>query len=293
MPGSFHFNFLGLEEAAYTELEGASVVILPVPYEGTVSYKSGTRFGPKAIIEASSYVELYDMEYHIEAYKNIGIFTAAPVIPNTDSVRSMQQAIREIYYKYLKENKFVVMLGGEHSITLAAVKAHLDLGEDFGVLYLDAHGDLRNEYEGSIYNHACVMRRISEHVPIVGVGIRSICQEEAAYIKKEEISVFTPQNIRETSDWITEVLNVLPEKVYISLDVDVFDPSFMPATGTPEPEGLSYYEVRELLKEVTREKKVIGLDVVELSPCENLHHCEFSMAKLIYQFLTYKYVFNT
>jgi agmatinase len=185
------------------------------------------------------------------------------------------------------------MLGGEHSITFAAVQSFIDMGEDFGVLYLDAHGDLRNEYEGSVYNHACVMRRVSESIPVVGVGIRSLSQEEADYIKSKEISIFTPQDIKETQDWITEVINVLPEKVYISLDVDVLDPAFMPATGTPEPEGLSYYEVRKLLKEVVREREVIGFDVVELSPRENLHHCEFSMAKLIYQFLTYRHVYKS
>ena len=285
---SYTLNFLGIEKE-FSEYESSSIIILPVPYEATVSYRSGTREGPRAILEASKYVELFDPETKKEIYKEVGIFTAPALPIDTSGPQAMLQLIEKEYRKYLYDNKLIIMLGGEHTISYAPVKIFYESGEDFSVLSIDAHADLRDTYENSKFNHACVMRRVHELVPLVEIGVRSFCKEEIEYIEKNKISVFTPQKIRESSDWITEALNDVKDNVYISIDVDGFDPSVIPSTGTPEPDGLLYFQVEELLKNIAREKNIIGIDVVELSPISSLHYSEFTIAKLIYRIINFIY----
>jgi agmatinase len=274
----------------YSNLERAEIVILPVPYDATSTWQKGADKGPEALIEASRHMELYDIETDSQVYLK-GIFTAEPVEVNVlpeKIVESVETAVRP----YLEKNKFVVVAGGEHSVSTGSVKAHLEKYKNITVLQLDAHSDLRNEYEGSKYNHACVMARISEMCPIVQVGIRSVDYSEKSAI---DISrVFFAENIIDNHDWMEQVLSKLSEKVYVTIDLDVFDPSIMPSTGTPEPGGLLWYNVLMLLKAVFDDKEVVGFDIVELCPDERNKAPDFLAAKLIYKLLSYKYIrFNT
>ncbi len=277
-------NFADLPEE-YSSLDKTKIVILPVPYDGTSTWQKGADKGPEALIEASTHVELYDIETDSQVYLK-GIHTAEPVDVNISSeqiVESVETAVRP----YLEKDKFVVLVGGEHSVSTGSVKAHLEKYSDFSVLQLDAHSDLRDEYEGSKFNHACVMARISEMCPIVQVGIRSMDYSEKASLDKSR--VFFAEDIHGSSDWMEKVLSRLSEKVYITIDLDVFDPAIMPSTGTPEPGGLLWYNVLMLLKRVFVDKEVIGFDIVELCPNETNKAPDFLAAKLIYKLLSYKY----
>ncbi|MBN1973945.1 MAG: agmatinase [Sedimentisphaerales bacterium] len=269
----------------YSSPEQAKIVIVPVPYDGTSTWQKGADKGPEALIDASAHMELYDIETDSQVYLK-GIFTAKPVdvdMPPEEMVESVEKAVRS----YLEKNKFVVVVGGEHSVSTGTVKAHLEKYKDFTVLQLDAHSDLRYEYEGSKYNHACVMSRISELCPIVQVGIRSTDYSEQEALDKSR--VFFAENIYGSNDWVKKVLSLLTKKVYITIDLDVFDPSIMPSTGTPEPGGLLWYNVLMLLKAVFDDKEVVGFDVVELCPNPKNKAPDFLAAKLIYKLLSYKY----
>ncbi len=269
----------------YSSLDKAEIVIVPVPYDGTSTWQKGADKGPEALIEASGHMELYDIETDSQVYLK-GIFTAEPVntkILPGEIVESVEKAVRP----YLEINKFVVVIGGEHSVSTGSVKAHLEKYGNLSVLQLDAHSDLRDEYEGSKYNHACVMARISEMCPIVQVGIRSMDYSEKKSIDMR--GVFFAENIHNSNDWMEKVLSRLSEKVYITIDLDVFDPSIMPSTGTPEPGGLLWYNVIMLLKAVFDDKDVVGFDIVELCPVKRNKAPDFMAAKLIYKLLSYKY----
>lgn len=269
----------------YSTLNQAEVVILPVPYDATSTWLKGADKGPAAIIEASTHMELYDIETDSEVYRK-GIYTAKPVdvALNPDD---MVEAVRERVEDYLRDGKFVVVVGGEHSVSIGSVKAHFTNNKDITVLQLDAHSDLREEYGGSKYNHACVMSRIAENCPIVQVGIRSMDSSEKASLDKER--VFFAESIYRDKNWIKKVISRLSDRVYITIDIDVFDPSVVPSTGTPEPGGLLWYDVLLLLKEVFDDKEVIGFDVVELCPDERNKAPDFLAAKLIYKLLSYKF----
>ena len=269
----------------YASLEQAEIVILPVPYDATSTWQKGADKGPEALIEASRHMELYDIETDSQVYLK-GIFTAEPVVVNK-SPEKMVESVETAVRLYLEKNKFVVVVGGEHSVSTGSVKAHLDRHKNFTVLQLDAHSDLRDEYEGSKYNHACVMARISEMCPIVQVGIRSMDYSEKPALDLGR--VFFAERIQDNTEWIQKVLFQLTEKVYITIDLDVFDPSIMPSTGTPEPGGLLWYNVLMLLKAVFDDKEVVGFDVVELCPDERNKAPDFLAAKLIYKLLTNKY----
>ena len=278
------FNFADLPDE-YSNLEKAKIVILPVPYDATSTWQKGADKGPDALIEASTHVELYDIETDSQVYLK-GIYTAEPVdvkISSEKIVESVETAVRP----YLEKDKFVVLVGGEHSVSTGSVKAHLEKHKNLTVLQLDAHSDLRDEYEGSKYNHACVMARVSEMCPIVQVGIRSMDISEKASLDVSRI--FFAEHIQESKDWMDNVLSVLSEKVYITIDLDVFDPSIMPSTGTPEPGGLLWYNVLMLLKKVFVDKEVVGFDIVELCPDKRNKAPDFLAAKLIYKLLSYKY----
>jgi agmatinase len=272
--------FLGMDCA----LKDARAVILPVPYEGTVSYRPGTRFGPGAIIEASAHLELYDEELDAEP-SLMGIHTAPPVWPNFSSPQGMIQEIRERCRHYLNQDKFLVVLGGEHSVTVGSVQAHQEKHLGLCVLQIDAHADLRDSYHRTKWGHASVMRRVGELCPTVGVGIRSLSKEEMDFATAEDHRIFFAHQIRQDPDWIDRVLGELANEVYVTVDLDGLDPGIMPAVGTPVPGGLSWQQILDLLSRVAAEKRVVGFDVVELAPIPGQVASDFLSARLVYKML--------
>jgi agmatinase len=277
-------NFGGLPEE-YSTLEKAEIVVIPVAYDGTSTWMKGADKGPAAIMEASANMELYDIETDSEVYKK-GVFTDKEM-KGFSLPEDMVEAVGRRVQEYLGRDKFVVTVGGEHSVSIGAVKAHLEHFREISVLQLDAHSDLREEYNGSKYNHACVMARIREASPIVQVGIRSMDSSEKEFI--EEGNIFFAGDICGSDGWIEEAVSKLSKKVYVTIDLDVFDPSVMPSTGTPEPGGLLWYEVLALLKAVCEKREIVGFDVVELCPCGYNKGPDFLAAKLIYKLLSYKF----
>ena len=270
----------------YSAAEYAKVVLIPVPYDRTSTWMKGADKGPSAIIEASTHMELYDIETDSEVYKK-GIFTAEPE-NYPELPEDMVDKVAEQVQKYLENGKFVVVVGGEHSVSLGPVKAHIKNYTDITVLQLDAHSDLRDEYNGSKYNHACVMARIVELCPVVQVGIRSMDTSEKKTLDKNHV-IFASE-ISTNKNWIEKVLPKLSKNVYLTVDLDVFDPSIMASTGTPEPGGLFWYDVLRLLRAVFEEKNVVGFDVVELCPEQSNKAPDFLAAKLVYKLLSYKFM---
>ena len=282
MPYRTNFGDLPKENST---LETAKVVILPVSYDGTSTWGKGAAKGPAAIIEASANMELYDIETDSEVYKK-NIFTAKPVTEKS-SPKKMVEKVKQTVDEFLKQEKFVVIIGGEHSVTTGAVSAYAEKFKNLSVLQLDAHSDLRPEYLGSKYSHASVMSRVRELCPIVQVGIRSMDIIEKPLIDKNR--VFFAEDIYDKTNWQNQAINKLTNKVYITIDLDAFDPSIMPSTGTPEPGGLGWYQALEFLKKVVKQKNVVGFDVVELCPNKNERSSDFLAAKLIYKLLSYKF----
>lgn len=271
------FNFLGLANQDY---DNAKAVIFPVPYSSTAYWKSGAKDGPRAIIEASRHIELYDIETKKDSSKE-GIFTLESLEPSKNSPKETIERIKGVIDKILQDKKIPIMLGGEHSITLGAVESFKEKFSDFSVLQLDAHTDLRDEYEGTKYHHASVMKRIKDLViSITQVGIRSISEEEIGYT--EDKNIFYAPEIP-----VEKIISTLKEKVYLTLDLDVLDPSIMPSTGTPEPGGLGWYEILNLIKEVAKKRNIIGADVVELDPIPGLSAPDFLAARLTYKIISY------
>jgi agmatinase len=282
-------NFLGLSDAD-ARYESARGVVVPVPWEATVSYGKGTGKGPAAIVEASRYVELYDEVLREEPFRKGGIHTTAPVdVAGGDPVAFLG-ALEGEAARLFADGKFPVFLGGEHSLTTAPVRAARAAFEELSVLQLDAHADLRESYEGTPWSHASVMRRVHElGVPAVPVGIRAISVEEAEFIHDEDLPVFWSHRIAHSVEWIDTVLNTLSDTVYLTFDVDFLDPSLVPATGTPEPGGGFWHETMRFLGYVFQEKNVIGMDVVELAPIEGFHAPDFVIARLVHRCLGYKF----
>lgn len=267
------FNFLGLAEQDYQK---SKAVIFPVPYSSTTYWKAGTKDGPQAIIDASRHIELYDAELKRDCSKS-GIFTLPFLEPSKNSPEETVARIKKVVEQILEDNKFPMMLGGEHSITLGAVQAFKEKFSDFSVLQLDAHTDLRDEFEGTKYHHACVMKRVKDlGISITQAGIRSISEGE------EPDNAFLAPQLP-----IDKIIAALKENVYLTFDLDALDPSIMPATGTPEPGGLGWYQVLELIKEVAKNRKIIGADVVELDPIPGLAAPDFLAAKLVYKIISY------
>jgi agmatinase len=281
---SHNYNFGGIEN----NFEKARVVFLPMPYEATTYYGKGTKNGPMAIINASARAT----EFDVELQKNLdetGFFTLEELnleeISPEEAAAQIEERVSEIINKI--KDKFFLMLGGEHSITLGAVKAFSKKYSNLSVLQLDAHADLENEFDGTKFSHACVMRRIRElNLPTVQVGIRDLSGDEGKFIKKENIkSIFYAPKIP-----IKKILNALNDDVYLTVDMDVFDPGIMPSVGTPEPGGLGWYEVLNLIREVAKKKNIIGADVVELSPIPGLVAPDYLAAKLVYKIIGYKFL---
>jgi len=283
----FPKNFAELEDDL-SNYEISKTVILPVPYEKTTTYVKGTKNGPNAIIAASRNMEIYDEELE-KNISDVGICTLNPLIIDKNP-EEMTKDVFENVKKLLDDNKFPVIIGGEHSITPGIVRAMTGKNNDLSVLQLDAHTDLREEYDGTKFSHACAMRRSLESCKnIVPIGIRSLCDEEADFIKKNNMKIFWAKDIFDNDDWINEAVSKLSNNVYLTLDLDVLDPSIMPSTGTPEPGGLGYYPVLRFLKKVFEEKNVVGFDVVELCPNKNNISPDFTAAKVIYKMIGYKF----
>lgn len=289
-----YYNFGGLDKE-FSEFDNSKYVILPVPYDSTTSYKVGTREGPNAIINASMNMELYDIETSSNPYK-AGICTLASVEPDVGNVEQFLKKLEKICSEILKYKKYLITLGGEHSISYSPIAAYYKLykklKKKFAVLQIDAHSDLRFEYEGTVYNHACVMRRIREEFKLdtVHIGIRSFCDEEAEYIKKNKVKIFYGHEVSNNlKEYTNKIINELKdyEYVYLTIDVDGFDPSILPATGTPEPGGIFWYETLYFIKELAMKKNIIGFDVVELMPLATSHASDFLVAKLIYKIIAY------
>jgi len=281
-------NFGGLSEE-HSLYETSRAVIFPVPLERTTTYEHGTRNGPSAILKASQNMELYDEELELEPFKQIGIHTLPP-IDTMDG--TLDEVITELFTAQcglLDDDKFPVALGGEHSLTPPLVSAVVKKYKNLSVLQIDAHADLRDEYQGNPASHACAMRRVLEFCPAVQVGIRSLSVEEAQAIPHLRTKVYWANDIVRAplKSWIAKVLSDLSPNVYLTIDLDGFDPSIIPATGTPEPGGLDWYQVTSLIRAVAQHKKIVGMDVVELLPQPGQHASDFLAAKLIYKTLGY------
>jgi agmatinase len=271
-----------------TDFEHARVAILPVPLDRTTSYVAGTRNGPHEILVASSHMELWDEETATDVH-SIGIFTLPEMDFPFGTIDEVIDAIRGVARELVTRGKFPVVIGGEHSITPAVVAAVAERHPGLSVLQIDAHADLRDSYMGTRHNHACAMRRVLDYAQATQVGIRSLSPEEAAAIPSLKTNVFYDFNMRDDPRWMDRVVDTLSDTVYVTIDVDGFDPAIMPATGTPEPGGLSWYEGLGLLRRVTEKKRVVGFDVVELSPMGGNVAPSFLCAKLIYKFLSYRF----
>jgi agmatinase len=285
-------QFIGSEvEKSYEE---SKVVILPIPYEATTTYRKGCENGPESLLEASDQLELYDEELQREIGLETPIYTSEPIADTRNhqvvAAEEMLQITTETIAGFLKDEKFVIAIGGEHSITTGVVQAYQNhFHEPFTVIQIDAHGDMRHQYEGSIYNHACVMRRVLDMgLPTLPVGIRSICKEEAILIAEKQIPVVWARDIATNANWIEEAIaQIKTPKVFITIDVDGIDPSLMPGVGTPEPGGLDWYALLKFLRQVFEHYQVIGCDVMELAPVSDAVVSEFTTAKLVYKLIGY------
>jgi agmatinase len=277
-------SFAGISPQVIS-FDEARIAVLPVPYDSTTEYKSGTREGPRAIIDASYYLEQYDSELDLDI-NEIGIYTLPDVQPTMSGPEHMIERVYQIAHDLLEKGKLPAMLGGEHSITLGTVKACKERYPDLSVLHLDAHTDLRDSYQDTKYSHACVMRRIWELCPVVHVGIRSLSREENDFLLQHEIKLFYAETL-EQADLPAQVLSRLSTQVYISIDLDVLDPSIMSAVGTPEPGGMTWQQVLGLLKTVAGSRQVVGFDLVELCPREGPNACATLAAKLAFKLMGY------
>lgn len=275
------YNFAGIEPEL-SSFDKAKVVILPVPYDSTVCYRSGTRNGPHAIITASRQMELYDEELGYEP-AGVGMHTLNELEPSMNSPEETIGRVEEVIAEIIEHKKFPLVLGGEHSISLGAVRALAKRYKELSVLQLDAHLDLRDEFEGTRFGHTSVMRRISELCDSAQVGVRSMSKEEAEFAKKKKVKLFHAKDSLKPKF----ISSSLKKNVYVTIDLDVFDPSEVPAVGTPEPGGLHWHDVLAILKEVASSRNVVGFDVVELCPIEGDISSDFLAARLTYKFLGY------
>jgi agmatinase len=278
-------NFGGIE-SEYADFERALFVVLPVPYDLTSTYRSGARLGPAAILDASANMELYDEELGQETYR-CGIHTLPFLEVDARGPKEMIETIRKKTVEVVQAGKIPVTLGGEHSISFGCVQALKEKYPTLTVLQFDAHADLRDAYQGSPYSHASVARRISECCPLVQAGIRSMSAEEAAFLAGSSVKSFSADYVLEDKGWCEAIAGHLKGDVYISVDLDVLDPAFMPATGTPEPGGIGWKDMLRLIRAVSEKCRIRGFDVVELSPIPGLVAPDFLAAKLTYRMMGY------
>jgi agmatinase len=266
----------------------ASVVILPVPVDRTTSYVGGTRNGPHEILQASTHMELWDEEMKADVH-GVGIFTLPEMELPFGEMAAVVDEIERVAYEVVSRDKFLVSIGGEHSITPPLVSAAVRTHPGLSVLQIDAHADMRDSYMGSVHNHACAMRRSLQFARVTQVGIRSLSTEEAEALPKLNSTVFYDADMRRDPKWIDAVVASLAENVYVTIDVDGMDPAIMPATGTPEPGGLSWSEITTLLRATAARRRIVAADIVELSPIPGLVAPNFLCAKLLYKLLTYRF----
>ncbi len=279
-------DFLGLD-AKHTDYRGSRFAVLPVPYDATVSYQVGTRNGPMAILTASQQVELFDDELRIEPYR-AGVCTLNPVEVACEGPEAMHEAIFRAARKPVRDGKFLFGLGGEHGITSGLVRAVASRYKKLSILQIDAHLDLRDSYEGTPYSHASVMRRCLDHVEnVVPVGIRNVAKEESAFLKKSGIDPIYARDCRSGGKWIERAIDGLGDVVYVTIDIDGFDPAYAPGTGTPEPGGLDWYQVTALLRRVAMERRIVAADIVEVLPIPGQVVTEFLAARLAYRLMAY------
>jgi agmatinase len=277
-------TFAGIpsEFAAY---ESAKITLIPVAYDDTSTWKKGADKGPDAFLEAAQNMELYDIETDSEVYKH-GVFLHE-ALKDFESPDAMVQAVYNAVKSNIKRSKFVTVFGGEHSVSIGSIRAFNHCFNDLTVVQIDAHADLRATYEGSKYNHACAMYEASQETNLVQVGIRSMDQVELDVMDQDK--VFFAHDMATDDDWMESALNLMTDNVYITIDLDGFDPSILPATGTPEPGGMLWYETLEFLKNIFDDKNVVGFDIVELCPNEFSASSDFLAAKLYYKMLSYKF----
>jgi len=280
-------TYAGIPEE-FAKLEQAKIVLIPVPYDGTSTWQKGADEGPKAFLEASENMELYDIETGTEVYQQ-GVFLADAVTENA-SPEAMVEAVHQTTKKYIKKNKFVTIFGGEHSVSIGTIRAFNEIYSSLTVLHIDAHADLRKEYEGSACNHACAVYEASQTTNLIQVGIRSMDVIEKTVMDAEKTYFAHDMAVNDT--WMDSAIDQMTDNVFITFDLDAFDPSIMPSTGTPEPGGLLWYETLEFLKQVFEEKNVVGFDIVELCPNKREKSSDFLAAKLYYKMLSYKFMYN-
>jgi agmatinase len=280
-------NF-GLLEPRFSDYDKSSVAVLPVPFERTTSYGKGTAHGPAAILRASQAMELWDEQLGLEAFRQ-GIATCPPFLPDSFEMEPAMAELQRECARHMKAGKFLVTLGGEHSLTIAPVRAARKAFGKIGVVQFDAHADLREEFDGTPYSHASVMRRVHDDgVPALAVGIRSLSTPEAKLIHDKKLPVIWGHELDRAEEKFAPLLDRLPEQVYLTFDIDFFDPAYVPATGTPEPGGGSWYPTLALLDTLFRKKQVVAMDVVELAPFAPLTASDFLTAKLVYKCLGYR-----
>jgi agmatinase len=280
-----NFGLLPDVQSAYAT---SRIVVLPVPFERTVSYGHGTAGGPAAILRASQSMELYDEELRFEP-AGIGIATLPPFLPEAFDLAAAMDELETECRRHLEAGKFLLTLGGEHSLTIAPVRAAKRVHADIGVIQFDAHADLRDEFEGTIYSHAAVMRRVAdEGLPTLPIGIRSLSAPEAEFAHEAGVPIVWGHELAEVDDErFDRLLAALPEKIYLTFDIDYFDPSLVPATGTPEPGGGAWYPTLRLLSRIFETKQVVAMDLVELAPIGGQPSSDFVAAKLAYKCLGY------
>lgn len=281
-PTGLPHNFGGLEEP-YADLDHARAVVLPVPYDFTTSYQGGTRLGPAAILAASRNMELWDEE--VGPVYRAGIHTLPELEPTAVGPDAMVDRVEQATEWILAGGRVPAILGGEHSITTGAIRAALRRHPGLSVLQIDAHADMRDTYLDSPFSHACVMRRIREMAPAASVGIRSLSEEEAEYLAANPAPMWSTRRFRALKGDPTPVLDALTDDVFVTFDVDGLDPAIMPATGTPEPGGLDWYEAVDLLGAVAAHKRIVGFDVVELAPMQGQAASDFLAARLVYRLI--------
>lgn len=277
-------NFLGLSEEL-SSYENSKAAVLPIPYDATVSYGPGARNGPSAIIAASSQVETYDRDFDCEP-SDEGIVTLQDLEQESSGPEAMMRKIESRASQVLDDGKFLLSLGGEHSITYPLVKAHKAKYPGLSVLQIDAHSDLRDEYQGSRYSHACVMSRVMECCEFAAIGIRSFCGSEKERDMIDKGRIVTARDFRIGKSSVDNILSMLSSDLYITFDLDGLDPSVMPAVGTPEPGGLLWHEAVDLIMTAGGKKRIVGADVVELAPIPGLIYPDFTAARLAYKIIS-------
>ncbi|WP_185871614.1 agmatinase [Blattabacterium cuenoti] len=278
-------TFAGIPKK-YAKLDKSQTVLIPVPYDYTQTWKKGSKKGPKAFLDASKHMELYDIETDSEVYRK-GIFLVPSIVTPLISTKEMIKKVYDITKKYLSKEKFITFIGGDHSISIGSIRSFGEKYKNLSILHMDAHTDLRPIYKGDPYNHACSMYEASKKYPLIQIGIRSMDILEKKYIQKGNI--FYMHDIYKNNLWMKEAIHKLSKNVFITIDIDVFDPSIAPSTGTPEPGGLFWYTTLKFLKKVFQKRNVVGFDIVELLPNNKESSTDFLTVKLYYKLLSYKH----